>query len=195
MSRAGPADGSNLAELVFEEFVEDIVREVCFPLHRALKTTTACLSCGKVGADSDGAVAAPLAAYDDFERKLISAIQQRAAKLADRVVSREPGLDVFGTKPRTVAIDNFKCSHCGKKVAGNRFAKHLEGCMLGGGRASARIADSSQVGKEPSPAAKRSKGDARASPQTLFPPAPAPGGGLPDADLLVDSIDASSLIF
>jgi hypothetical protein len=169
------------AESVFDELVEDMVREVCFPLHRALKSRAACQSCGVERAGADVWEIPPIG-NDEFERRLMAVVQQRVTKVADEVVSREPGLDVFGTKPRTVAIDNFKCTHCGKKVAANRFAKHLEGCMMGGGRASARIADSSvQVVRErssPLGVPKRAKvSDTRASPQPLFPA----GSGLPDS--------------
>lgn len=156
---------ADFAELLFDELVEDLAREVCFPLHRALQGRITCLSCSTVSEADNDSWDVPLVGNDEFERKLVATMQQRAAKLADGVVSRAPGLDVFGTKPRTVATDNFKCSHCGKKVAANRFAKHLEGCMLGGGRVSARIADTSQGIKEPSPVAKRAKTtDSRASP-------------------------------
>jgi hypothetical protein len=184
--KAAAAASSEFVELVFDELVEDLVLEVCFPLHRAHNTRALCLNCGGVeSACCDGWEVPPVGS-DDFERELIDAMQRRVGELADEVVSREPGLDVFGTKPRTVAIDNFKCSHCGKKVAANRYAKHLEGCMLGGGRASARIADS---GKDPSPLAKRAKQtDARASPQNLF----TTGSGLPES--FEDVFDPSLIV-
>lgn len=161
------ATAAEFAELVLDELVEDLSREVCFPLHRALHGRSSCLSCGGAPADADGGGwDAPLVGNDEFERNLIAAMQLRAAELAERAISREPGLDVFGAKPKTVAVDSFKCSHCGKKVAASRYAKHLEGCMLGGGRLSARIADSAQAGRDPSPVAKRARqADARASPQ------------------------------
>jgi DNA-directed RNA polymerase subunit RPC12/RpoP len=162
---------SEFANQVLDELVEELVLEVCFPLHRALRSRATCLNCGKKSENADSWEIPPVG-NDEFERRLAEAMHKRVGKLADEVVSREPGLDVFGTKPRTVAIDNFKCSHCGKKVAANRFAKHLEGCMLGGGRASARIADSTLTQTISPVTNKRPRlDDNRASPQTLFPDA------------------------
>ena len=191
---AAAAVRNECAELVFDELVEELVLEVCFPLHRAHSTRAVCVNCGGVdSAGCDGWEVPPVGS-DEYERTLIDAMQRRVGELADEVVSREPGLDVFGTKPRSVAVDNFKCSHCGKKVAANRYAKHLEGCMLGGGRASARIADSGGKQtvdnfKDPSPLAKRSKQtDARASPLNLF----AAVSGLPES--FEDVFDPSLIV-
>ena len=47
--------------------------------------------------------------------------------------------DVFGNRPKQTA-DTIVCTNCGTQVSSNRYAPHLERCMLGKGRTSARAA-------------------------------------------------------
>lgn len=49
------------------------------------------------------------------------------------------GSDIFGNHTKQV-VDTLTCTNCGTQIAANRFAPHLERCMLGKGRASARVA-------------------------------------------------------
>lgn len=174
-------------EALLDGIVDDLSLEAIVPLHRARAKGALCLACGGERACTGNCDWPPLGP-DAFEAKLAAAVHERVKRLADEVVSQQPGLDVFGTKPRTVAVDSFKCSHCDKKVSAHRFAPHLERCMLGGGRASARIADSGN-GKEPAAAAKRQKlAEARAGS-----PSPFAAAGLPDE--LMESVDKGALAF
>jgi len=49
------------------------------------------------------------------------------------------GGDIFGNHAKQV-VETLTCTNCGTQIAANRFAPHLERCMLGKGRASARAA-------------------------------------------------------
>ena len=53
------------------------------------------------------------------------------------------GTDVFGNRPKVQAAEVVTCMNCGAQVAANRFAPHLDKCMLGKGRAASRKANES----------------------------------------------------
>ena len=53
------------------------------------------------------------------------------------------GTDVFGNRPKGQAAEVVTCMNCGAQVAANRFAPHLDKCMLGKGRAASRKANES----------------------------------------------------
>ena len=50
------------------------------------------------------------------------------------------GADVFGLRPKPASAETIVCTNCSMALSANRFAPHLERCMLGKGRASARMA-------------------------------------------------------
>ena len=55
--------------------------------------------------------------------------------------------DVFGNRHKQTS-DTIVCTNCATQVSANRYAPHLERCMLGRGRASARAARDSMRGSE-----------------------------------------------
>ncbi len=67
-----------------------------------------------------------------------------ARKQGEEAVARLTGgakdVDIFGNRPRA-SPDLLICTNCGNQIASNRFAPHLEKCLLGKGRASARHAN------------------------------------------------------
>lgn len=44
------------------------------------------------------------------------------------------GMDVFGNRPKQASAETIACTNCGMQLSANRFAPHLERCMLGKGR-------------------------------------------------------------
>lgn len=149
----GPEDA---ATAVLDSLLNDVLYDVCFPLHRLLMNGAMCLECG-TEFPCPRPVDDPPLGDAAFEERLRKATGERVSQMAAGLVNRDPGHDVFGSKPRTMTVDNFRCSHCAKKVNGNRFAQHLEKCMLGGGRQSSRLADNGPIRDTPSPAPKRQR--------------------------------------
>lgn len=43
---------------------------------------------------------------------------------------KQPGKDIYGNEKPT-DVQYFKCTNCGRKVAGTRFAAHIERCLSG----------------------------------------------------------------
>ncbi|KAL1518656.1 hypothetical protein AB1Y20_002944 [Prymnesium parvum] len=117
---------------ICDQLVQDLVREVCSSctsLERPLSPRTMELLEGARG----GVVSAPL-------RDLLAAEVQASERCAWQM---EPllkgGGDIFGNHAKQV-VETLTCTNCGTQIAANRFAPHLERCMLGKGRASARAA-------------------------------------------------------
>ena len=44
------------------------------------------------------------------------------------------GADIFGNRPPKSSADTVVCTNCSMPLAANRFAPHLERCLLGRGR-------------------------------------------------------------
>ena len=44
------------------------------------------------------------------------------------------GADIFGNRPKHSSAETIVCTNCGMPLAANRFAPHLERCLLGRGR-------------------------------------------------------------
>ena len=44
------------------------------------------------------------------------------------------GADIFGNRPKQSSAETVVCTNCGMPLAANRFAPHLERCLLGRGR-------------------------------------------------------------
>ena len=63
----------------------------------------------------------------------------RCAKEGDGA-STSASEDVFGNRPPKTCSDAVVCPNCGTQVAANRLAPHMERCMLGRGRATAKAA-------------------------------------------------------
>lgn len=64
---------------------------------------------------------------------------ERCATDITELTSAEGGSDIFGNYAKQF-VDTLTCTNCGTQIAANRFAPHLERCLLGKGRASARAA-------------------------------------------------------
>ena len=83
--------------------------------------------------------------------RALLALEVQATGLHEQKMSEAQsvkGQDIFGHKLKQV-VDTLTCTNCGAQVAANRFAPHLERCMLGKGRASARAArDQMRIGAE-----------------------------------------------
>ena len=82
---------------------------------------------------------------DDGERipkSLHTLLSKEAAVPPPRERASVPGADVFGNRAAktAAAAETVICTNCGTALSANRFAPHLERCMLGKGRASARNA-------------------------------------------------------
>jgi SAGA-associated factor 11 len=43
----------------------------------------------------------------------------------------QPGKDIFGSEKVSDSSHLFECRNCGRKVAGNRFAQHIDRCLGG----------------------------------------------------------------
>lgn len=67
----------------------------------------------------------------------VEALARRAG--SNGVESSSASEDVFGNRPKQTS-DQVLCANCATYVSANRFAPHLERCMMGRGRASARAA-------------------------------------------------------
>ena len=65
---------------------------------------------------------------------------ERCVRRLEEVTKAEGGSDIFGNHAKQMTYETLTCTNCGTQVAANRFAPHLERCMLGKGRASARMA-------------------------------------------------------
>ncbi|CAN6657003.1 hypothetical protein TRVA0_029S01178 [Trichomonascus vanleenenianus] len=46
------------------------------------------------------------------------------------IYSKLPGRDIYG-KEKNTQVQYFECSNCKRKVAGSRFAAHIERCLSG----------------------------------------------------------------
>ena len=64
---------------------------------------------------------------------------ERYARQIEDLTKGEAGSDIFGNHAKQI-VDTLTCTNCGTQIASNRFAPHLERCILGKGRASARVA-------------------------------------------------------
>ena len=53
------------------------------------------------------------------------------------------GADIFGNRPKQSSAETVVCTNCGMPLAANRFAPHLERCLLGRGRQRRAAAPSS----------------------------------------------------
>lgn len=83
-------------------------------------------------------VSAPLHALLTLEAETADVRAQQAREVLAAAAGVGGG-DVFGKRPKAVC-DSLVCTNCGAQLASNRFAPHLEKCLLGKGRASARNA-------------------------------------------------------
>ena len=86
------------------------------------------------------------------ERRLPQRVQQleleaEASALRALKQTASSTEDVFGNRPKQTS-DTIVCTNCATQVSANRYAPHLERCMLGRGRASARAARDSMRGSE-----------------------------------------------
>jgi len=70
--------------------------------------------------------------------------QAMAAMEAETSAAISLGVGIFSAKPKN-SSELLLCANCGAQVSVNRFAPHLEKCMLGKGRASARAARDSMI--------------------------------------------------
>lgn len=64
---------------------------------------------------------------------------ERCLSQMDEITEGSAGSDIFGNHTKNMG-ETLTCTNCGTQVTANRFAPHLEKCMLGKGRASARAA-------------------------------------------------------
>ena len=91
---------------------------------------------------SEAAASAPL-------RDILELEAETTAKRSKTNASTpSPSEDVFGNRPKQ-ASDTIICNNCFTQVSANRYAPHLERCMLGKGRASARAARDSMRANAP----------------------------------------------
>ena len=67
----------------------------------------------------------------------VEALARRAG--SNGVDTTSASEDVFGNRPKQTS-DQVLCANCATYVSASRFAPHLEKCMMGRGRASARAA-------------------------------------------------------
>lgn len=83
---------------------------------------------------AEAAASVPLRQLLEVE---VEALAQRAG--SNGVDTTSASEDVFGNRPKQTS-DTVLCANCATYVSANRFAPHLERCMMGRGRASARAA-------------------------------------------------------
>ena len=67
-------------------------------------------------------------------------IRERLREARETLAPAGSGADIFGNRPKQPSVETIVCTNCGTALSTNRFAPHLERCMLGKGRASARQA-------------------------------------------------------
>lgn len=91
--------------------------------------------------NGDAKISAPLNSLLVEEAKA-SAIRKSAGRESlSACVAAGAGADIYGNRPKnSAASETIVCTNCGMQLSANRFAPHLERCMLGKGRASARQA-------------------------------------------------------
>lgn len=85
------------------------------------------------------AISQPLLSLLERERDATASAGQMSRDAIAAAADGAKDVDVFGNKPRHTP-DTIVCTNCGEQLSHNRFAPHLERCMLGKGRASARNA-------------------------------------------------------
>ena len=56
------------------------------------------------------------------------------------------GADIFGNRPSKSSAETVVCTNCGMPLAANRFAPHLERCLLGRGRQRRTVAQAAAQG-------------------------------------------------
>ena len=97
---------------------------------------------GMVPAKASGTetVSAPLHALLEEEVAATAKFAQEARETFAPALSAGSGADIFGNRPKQPSVETIICTNCGTALSTNRFAPHLERCMLGKGRASARQA-------------------------------------------------------
>jgi hypothetical protein len=100
--------------------------------------------------NGDEKVSKPLFALLSEEAAKISAERSAAQKALAPGAAAGPGADVFGNRltKQAAAAETIICTNCGTSLTANRYAPHLERCMLGKGRASARQARDAMRAKE-----------------------------------------------
>jgi hypothetical protein len=100
--------------------------------------------------NGDEKVSKPLFALLSEEAARISAERSAAQKALAPGAAAGPGADVFGNRltKQAAAAETIICTNCGTSLTANRYAPHLERCMLGKGRASARQARDAMRAKE-----------------------------------------------
>ena len=108
---------------------QELVREVATSCSAAASGTPSGT------AVTEGGVSAPLREILALEAQA----SERCARQIEDLTKGEAGSDIFGNHAKQI-VDTLTCTNCGTQIASNRFAPHLERCMLGKGRASARVA-------------------------------------------------------
>ena len=133
---------------VAEDIVRDIVAEIAEACERESGSAVSCsdeLQALLEGAASTlpsggKSVSAPLHALLTEEATATAQSSRTAREALAAGIAAGAGADVFGNRPKQPSAETIVCTNCGTALSTNRFAPHLERCMLGKGRASARHA-------------------------------------------------------
>jgi len=91
-------------------------------------------------ANGGASLSKPLLALLTEEATEMEALRAQSTEALMPATVAGSGADVFGNRPPKNSAETIVCSNCGMSLSANRFAPHLERCMLGKGRASARMA-------------------------------------------------------
>lgn len=136
--------------------LRDLVQEITEVCQREVAGEVTCtkevqkLLEGTIGTLANGGekISAPLHAFLS-EEVAETAKHARISREALASTITGSGVDIFGNRPKaSAAAETIVCCNCKESLAANRFAPHLERCMLGKGRASARQAREAMQGMQ-----------------------------------------------
>ena len=120
-----------LREVTFdiaEESLCDSSRKPCEPAVREL------LEGATSSLRDDGKISGALHAVLSEEVKQTARAAKRSRELLAPVKALGDGYDIYGNRPKASSAETVVCPNCFVPIGADRFAQHLERCMLGRGR-------------------------------------------------------------
>ena len=140
----------HLADTVLRDVVSEVV-EQC--MHESAKTLPCDASISSLleGAaetlPEDGKrISAALHRLLSEEISQTARAAKRSREALEPSIAAGTGADIFGNRPKQSSAETVVCTNCNMPLAANRFAPHLERCLLGRGRQRRAAAPSSSQG-------------------------------------------------